>query len=511
MGALCVGKSTSSSEIHVPACKINSFSFGNMLPHIDLQCPPPVHYTGGYVYNFLCKNKQDSYLVKKHVLVTVAGIAGLACVGWLAARHAEHVMLDKSIDSFRQAIGPDASFTYKKAWPGLLGRSVKFTQLVFRQGPETITADEAEISKLGTAEDEAKRIGHLSFRNFQLADPAGSLHLDDLSLEGVTLPAGGDDKHGTPAQGLEIKHAEASRLHGFISGLQSDLSATGLKVDDYGSSEASRLEAKDVLLSTDVAPQRHITAHSIMLDGVDLAGLYSSLATGGSYEPHNGTRDIQVDGLGVDGTGPLLRVAKLSSHSTRSDASEQEVSSLQGLELWPDVPNLSILPALGYDRFRGSLVLNDTHDYKAGKLHVATFSLDAPGMGRLTLDGDFSQTSTAALLSAGAADMQVMAMNMSYKDHGLLPKVLAASAKARGVTAQELTTSLQTQLAPQGSAPDAPLPQIARYLAHPGGGPLTITLHPPQPLPMMAIAASISMLISAPQVAQQIGLTVHAP
>lgn len=478
---------------------------------MGLQCPLPVHYMEGRFEDFLCKNKLDSCLVKKHVPVTVAGIATLACVGWLAARHAEHVMLDKSIDNFRQTLGPDASFTYKKAWPGLLGRSVKFTGLVFRQGPETITADDAEISKPSTSGDDARLIGHLSFRNFQLADPAGSLHLDDLTMEGVTLPASADDKHGTPAQGLEIRHAEASTLHGFISSLQSDLSATRLKVEDYGSDEASRLEAHDVRLSTDVAPQRHITAHALVLDGIDLAGLYSSLTTNTPYTPRNGTRDIQVDALGVDGTGPLLRVARLSSHATRSDTSEQEVSSLQGLELWPEVPNLSILPALGYDHFRGALVLNDTHDYKAQKLHVETFSLEAPGMGRLTLDGDFSQTSTTALLSAGAADMQVMTLNLSYTDQGLLPKVLQASAKARGVSPQELVTSLQTQFAPQGSKPADALPQLASYLAHPDSGALKITLHPPQPLPMMAIAASLSMLASAPQMAQQIGLTVHAP
>lgn len=449
--------------------------------------------------------------MKKHVPVTVAGIAALACVGWLAARHAEHVMLEKSINSFRQTLGPDASLTYKKAWPGLLGRSVKFTALVFRQGQESITADDAEISKVSTTGDDARRIGHLIFHKFQMTDTSGNLRMDDLALDGVTLPTNGDDKHGTPPQGLEIKHVDASKLRGFISSLQSDISASRLTVDDYGNDEASHLDARDVRLATNVAPQRQISARSVLVDGVDLAGLYNNLTYNMPYTPRNGVRDIQVDGLAIDGTGPLMHVAKVSSHATHSEASEQEVSSVQGLELWPSVPNLSLLPTLGYDHFRGSLVLNLTHDYKAEKLHIDTFSLDAPDMGRLTLDGDFSEANTLALLSAGAADMQVMSMNLSYKDHGLVQKVLANSARARGVTPQEFTTSLQTDLVPQGSDPNAPVPQFISYLAHPGSGPLTITLRPQQPVPLMAIAASLSMLPSAPQIAQQLGLTVHAP
>lgn len=449
--------------------------------------------------------------MKKHVPVTVAGVAALACVGWLAARHAEHVMLEKSIDSFRQTLGPEASLTYKKAWPGLLGRSVKFTALVFRQGQQTITADDAEISKVSATGDETRRIGHLVFRKFQYTDTSGNLRLDNLALDDVTLPGNGDDKHGTPPQALEIKHVEARNLHGFIASLQSDITASGLTLDDYGMGEASHLDARDLRLATSVAPQRQIAAKSLLIDGVDLAGLYNNVTYNAPYKPLDGIREMQVEALSIDSTSPLLRIAKLSSHATHSEASEQEVSSLQGLELWPAVPSLSLLPALGYDHFRGSLVFNVTHDYKAGKLHVDTVSLEAPDMGRLTLDGDFSETSTLAMLSAGAADMQVLSLNLSYKDRGLVPKLLENMARTKGMTVQDFTASLQGSLAPQGSAPTAPMPQFASYLAHPGAGPLTVTLRPQQPVPVMAIAASLSMLPSAPQIAQQIGLTVRAP
>ncbi|MFT8671255.1 hypothetical protein [Acetobacter orientalis] len=449
--------------------------------------------------------------MKKNVLVTVGGLAALACLGWFGAHHAEHAMLEKSIDGFRQTLGPDSALTYKKAWPGLLGRSVKFDGLVLRQGPETITADEAEISKPATSGDNTRRIGTLTFHNFQLADPSGSLHLDTLNLEGVTLPIKADEPQGIAAQGLEIHHAKASKLHGFISSLQSDISASAVLVEDYGGNAPSRLDAQNVQLSTDVAPQRRIKAASVLIDGLDLAGLYASLSTGQPYPPRNGTRDIQVQDMAIEGTTPLLHVATLRSHATRTDDAEKEVSSLDGLELWPDVPNLSILPALGYDRFRGSLLLDDTHDFKANTLHVEEFRLNGKDMGRLDLSGDFGQTDTSTLLSAGAADMPIRAMTITYRDSGLVPRVVAASAKTRGLKPEELTSQLQAQFAPHGPMPSPVLAEFAAYLPHAGKGPLTLTVKPAQPVPVMAVIAGISMLPNNPQVAAQLGLSFKGP
>ena len=97
--------------------------------------------------------------MKKNVLVTVGGLAALACLGWFGAHHAEHAMLEKSIDGFRQTLGPDSALTYKKAWPGLLGRSVKFDGLVLRKGTETQTADDAEMSKNDKRGDKNRRRG----------------------------------------------------------------------------------------------------------------------------------------------------------------------------------------------------------------------------------------------------------------------------------------------------------------------------------------------------------------
>lgn len=127
-----------------------------------------------------------------------------------------------------------------------------------------------------------------------------------------------------------------------------------------------------------------------------LADLYTSLTTGAPYTAHpSSTRDITIDRLSMDGTTPLMRAKRVLSHATHTDATEQEVSSIQELELRPDVPNMGWLPSLGYDHFVGNVVLNDTYTPKTGTLHVETFSIDSANMGRLHINGEFTQAASA--------------------------------------------------------------------------------------------------------------------
>lgn len=445
--------------------------------------------------------------MKKNVLVTVSGIAILGSIAWFGARHAEHVMLDKGIERFKQALGPDVTFTYTRAKPGLLGRSVRFKELVFRQGPETITADEAELTKPDTQDSDVTRIHHLTFRNFQLADPAGSLHLKTVEMDGLALPTKAEDPTTPGVQTLSIEHAQATGLHGFVSSLQSDLSADTASMDNFGANATSHLQAQHVQLSTDVAPSRHVKADSLVVDGVPLADLYKSLTTGAPYNAHPNTRDITINQLSIDGLTPLMRAKQILSHANRTDTTEQEVSSIQGLELWPDVPNLSWLPSLGYDRFTGNVVINDTHTLKTGALHLETFSIDSANMGRLHVNGEFGQASSASMLTDNNAEMQVISMTLNYIDHGLVPKALNAIATARGLPPQAFLAYVQSQSA---TAQNPAFAGFFNWLANPGKQALSIGLKPTQPMPLMMVVATLGNIASMPELAQKIGLTVQA-
>lgn len=450
--------------------------------------------------------------MKKHLLLMAGGAAILGSVGWFATRHAEHVMLETSIDHFRQALGPDASFTFATAKPGILGRSVNFTNLTLRQGPETITADRAELERPGQSDGDITQIGRLSFHGFQLTDPAISLQMDQLDIEDLTLPIHADAP-GDTAQTLGIGHAHAVRLRAFVSPVQTDLAASDATLDNFGDGLASRLETRDLALNTDSPPdagpgggQRHLHAQAVSVDGMDLSGFYTSLATGTPYLPRPGGHDISITNLDIATTAPLMRAGRVLAHTNRTDSTEQDVISIRGLELWPDAPNLGWLPTLGYSHFAGGLVLNETRDLQTNTLHVEELALDAPDMGRLHMNGTFARSSSAPLLSAPRPDMPVIALDLTYLDHGMVPRALQAIGQARGMTPAMLLNTLATQQpgTPEGRA-------IVGFLAHPGVKPLHLVLQPPQPQPLVAVLAGLATLGAIPQVNQQLGLHVKTP
>lgn len=450
--------------------------------------------------------------MKKHLLLMAGGAAILGGVGWFATRHAEHVMLETSIDHFRQALGPDASFTFATAKPGILGRSVNFTNLTLRQGPETITADRAELERPGQSGGDMTQIGRLSFHGFQLTDPAISLQMDQLDIEDLTLPIHADAP-GDTAQTLGIGHAHAVRLRAFVSPVQTDLAASDATLDNFGDGLASRLETRDLALNTDSPPdagpgdgQRHLHAQAVSVDGMDLSGFYTSLATGAPYLPRPGGHDISITNLDIATTAPLMRAGRVLAHTNRTDSTEQDVISIRGLELWPDAPNLGWLPTLGYSHFAGGLVLNETRDLQTNTLHVEELALDAPDMGRLHMNGTFARSSSAPLLSAPRPDMPVIALDLTYLDHGMVPRALQAIGQARGMTPAMLLNTLATQQpgTPEGRA-------IVGFLAHPGVKPLHLVLQPPQPQPLVAVLAGLATLGAIPQINQQLGLHVKTP
>ncbi|MFT8656180.1 MAG: hypothetical protein ABF888_06260 [Acetobacter papayae] len=450
--------------------------------------------------------------MKKHLLLMAGGAAILGSVGWFATRHAEHVMLETSIDHFRQALGPDATFTFASARPGILGRSVNFTNLTLRQGPETITADRAELERPGQSGDDITQIGRLSFHGFQLTDPAISLQMDQLDIENLTLPVRADTPDDT-GQSLGIGHAHAVRLRAFISPVQTDLAASDATLDNFGEGLASRLETRDLAVNTDSPPdmgpgggQRHLHAQAVSVDGMDLSGFYTSLSTGAPYLPRPGAHDITITNLDLSTTAPLVKAARILAHTNRTDSTEQDVVSIRGLELWPDAPNLGWLPTLGYSHFAGGLVLNETRNLQTNTLHVEELALDAPDMGRLHLNGTFAHSSSAPLLSAPRPDMPVIALDLSYLDHGMVPRALQAIAQARGMSPAMLLDSLATQQpgTPEGRA-------IAAFLANPGKQPLHVVLQPPQPQPLVAVLAGLATLGSIPQINQQLGLHISKP
>ena len=103
-----------------------------------------------------------------------------------------------------------------------------------------------------------------------------------------------------------------------------------------------------------------------------------------------------------------------------------------------------------------------------------------------------------------------MHLDFSWRDAGLVPRLLNNAAVNQGMDPDAYVTLLRRTWSPAGSPPDSIGSQLAGYIANPAAGPLTAMLAPEKPIPFMALAA-LSDVVTHPHLAESLGLTVQAP
>ncbi len=171
------------------------------------------------------------------------------------------------------------------------------------------------------------------------------------------------------------------------------------------------------------------------------------------------------------------------------------------------------LSELGYDRFQGGMQMHAMVDRAAQQMRMDQLDVDAPAMGRLHLalglDNVPYETITPA---SGQVDgMAFIAMlqarlqsaELTYEDHSLAGKALAAAAAKQNTTPAALkqtdiamlnATGAQLHLGP------AVLGPIAAFINDPHR--LVVAVRPPQPIVLM----NLSGVATDPQ--RGLGLTV---
>ena len=176
-------------------------------------------------------------------------------------------------------------------------------------------------------------------------------------------------------------------------------------------------------------------------------------------------------------------------------------AEIVGLVIGPDhFDDPQLLDALQVDALRADLVLRYTSDQAAGAFRLEQFVLDWQELGRIEASFDvfgfpLDQPPTTALdWLAVATVMQVVGASLSYEDASLLPKLIDYHAETSlepfdtAGAVDGLENLRQTAASPESNqAIDA----LARFLSDLTGGavgPLTITLAPPQPVPIAALA-----------------------
>ncbi|MBR2125084.1 MAG: hypothetical protein IJ934_08065 [Acetobacter sp.] len=419
--------------------------------------------------------------MRKHFLVTLTSILLVCCMIWLGTRRAEHIMLDRHIDILRQSLGQGVFLTYDSARSGLLGRSTVFTNVIFRRKNDTITVQQAELSRPDS--NNMSGINHLSFHNVQITGVDGNLKAELLTIDDlVLLPHG--QKQARTIRLPSIAHAHAYGVRGFIKALHAQIAADSVTLDHFNGTITDQLLIKNILLSVNTGTWRRFTIKTTHASGFNIAKLYWSLYhgiplyNGVPTTAQPGQRDIEMHQIEIDGettnqsgttptpsTTPLLRISNLSSHITLTKALEQETSNIQGIEIWPITPGFHWIAPLKYDHLHASIAFNNAYNLQTKLLHVKDLNITVPTIGRMRFHGDFTHSpihfsmssplefSTyspiSPILSRISPDVQiafpdiyVVSMAFTYFDYGFITRALKAMATESHTTPHHLLETL---------------------------------------------------------------------
>ncbi|MBO6086554.1 MAG: hypothetical protein J6P19_09200 [Acetobacter sp.] len=437
--------------------------------------------------------------MKKHFLVTLTSILIVGCAIWVGTRRAEYVMLDRHIDILRQSLGQGVFLTYDSARPGLLGRSTIFTNVVFRRKNDTITAQQAELSR-PDSDKKISGITHLSFHNVQITGIDGNLHAQLLTIDNLVLQTHGrahGQKQALSTHLPSIAQAHAYGIHGFIKALQAKIAADSVTLDHFNGIVTDKLLIKNILLSVDTGSWRRFTIDSIHANGFNIAKLYWSLYhglplyNGVPAQSYPGQRDIEMHHIEIDGEVansskttlpsmiPLLRIRQLSSHITLTKAIEQETSNIQKIEIWPTTTWFHWLAPLKYDHFHASVVFSDIYNLKTKHIHIKELNVTAPTMGRIYISGDLTPTLSPSSISTPIEpfidspispiisyvspnvhivfpDMYIVSTAITYMDYGLITRALKVLATKSNTTPYLLLTTLFFPNTSQATLPIPP-------------------------------------------------------
>ncbi|NHN84596.1 3-demethylubiquinone-9 3-methyltransferase [Acetobacter musti] len=455
-------------------------------------------------------------------LLSATALIGLGGAGWVWMHRKADDELTAQLTQLRSQLPPGTEFTWRRAVAMPVSHGARLMDVTLKQPMGTITAAALELvgahQKAAAADHPGRpllQFDHVLAHTLHVNVASGDVDIRRLALDGLTLPG---DSSQTAA--LAIDHGELAGLSAHAPQMQITLTAGSATLDQYGIGRPSRLVVQQFALKGDAHPARTVAADRFSLDGSDLASRILGRLHGEAVPERDGTENIRLDKFSLSGVVgnpgspvvPIFGIERLTSFSNISDQKSQLAVSLTHFRIWPSGPQLQILQTLGYSRFDSSVVLTGLMDRSAGAMHVSQFDLNAPGFGRLDLSGDLVNVpgSTEDVLTGSTPPPNVTHLDITWRDGGLVGRILKNSAIAQGVDPDAYVPLLQRSFAPPGTPPDSVGAQLGNYIVSPDSGPLIATIAPPQPMPLPAVISLLSMA-TRQGFAGVIGLTLRAP
>ncbi len=447
--------------------------------------------------------KKTGLIVTAVVLVVAAGGA------YYVAHDRAAAQMDAAIADFRSSLPSGSSFNYASAAPQLFSRSGHFTDVALTTGGSTLTAATLDVSP-----GEGRTLRHLTATKLTGKAPGMQMSMDQFDADALTMPVLATNLADIDPAAVTFDHAVA---HGFHSAPDADgsLDAADITVDGYGAGKPTTIDLSRVAANLKGTAIDRVSLDHARLRGVLLADVISRVRSGTGAWPRSLEYALDMTALSATAGGkPFVSLASFTVGSDRKGTDQFEGQADMKDLVVIATPGLTPgLSELGYDRFQGGMQMHATTDRAAHQMQMDRLDIDAPAMGRLhlALGLDNIPYETIAPASGEVNSMAFLAMlqaklqsaELTYEDHSLAGKVLAAQAAQQNTTPAALKQSNIAALNATGAQlhlTPAVLDPVAAFINDPHR--LVVTIKPPQPVVLM----NLSTVATDPQ--RGLGLTV---
>lgn len=444
--------------------------------------------------------------------VTAILVIGAATLPLIRSR-TDHALITE-LASLRSTLPPGVTMTWDRAVSRPIRHGARLTGVRITTQGAALTIAALEISDFtqtagpdgGTA-----HFGQLVAHTVTLSTPQIQVQTKKAELKDLTVPG-----RSAPLTAMTLAHGTLSALTLTIPARRAQLTLRQAALEQYGKDHPSRLELTGLGLILSGDTPRAISLGHAILDGEDLASALDAWEHQKGFTLHEGMTTIHLDDLkiarpvaGEKDPAPVMSLSRMTGFANTEDQKSRVSLSVSRLKLPPGSPAFSVFPGSSeLETSNAAVILTGMYDAEASVAHIAQLDINATGLGRLDLSGDFSGIRRD---SAGTAQADTSRLEFHWRDDGLVPRILHTVAAAESTTTGSYLPRLQSALAPRGTPPDSPRARIATYLSHNGNRPLTLIFEPDQPVPVREALPAVIHALEPGKTPVPAGLIVEAP
>lgn len=434
------------------------------------------------------------------VMVAVAAGTG----GYLHLQRRADTLLGEHLARIDAMLPAGYTLTHGGAEASLFDAGGTLRDIVLAGEGQAVTIGEMRLFRVG-----ATQVGRVELDTVRATGGALVLTSAAVTIEDLDLSAAAGTQGGIPIDRVRFGRMTASNLSSRDD--EAELGAARVVLAGYGAGEPTRVEVED-LSFRDPAPSGDgpdsVTAGAAVVDGYDVATALGAVLRDAEPPPPVDLKEVVADRLVFSRTGTAVAsVDRLAAAWDVADkASRSATFAVRGF----DAPvteetirdNGSFFEEAGYERLGGDLDVAVAYDAGTGVARIGPVSLVGRDMGSIAATVVLANAPDP--LAVGEPDpdawmrSKIAGIELSYTDHSLMRRALAAAAADQGITEGELVETSVRQIDALLSGGGAPgdvqremLEAVQAFLKSPGT--IELTAAPAEPVAVPALVMTLMM------------------